>query len=183
MSEDLEESNELAMELATESSGDKNKEPWVNHAAFSSMIVAMIMTVGALLSGISANESMIERQNEIVTQTKFSLAIIQRDILQNRLEMKQAEGIKQVEDLDRQILEFEQMSEEYLQETAEDLVESAATLRVHELLALGVTIMSISVTMTGMAIVLRARLIWYASIGFAALGFGFVIHGIYSFFI
>lgn len=183
MSEDLEESNELAMELATEATGDTKKEPWVNHAAFSSMIIAMIMTVGALLSGISANESMIDRQEEIVTQTKFNLTTIQKDILLNRLEIKQAEGIEDVEDIKKQILASEHMSEEHMEETTKELVESEAALYVHEVLALGVSIMSVSVTMTGMAIVLRKRLIWYTSIGFAVLGFGFVARGIYSFFI
>ncbi|MDB4729956.1 DUF4337 family protein [bacterium] len=182
MSEDLEESNELALELAAESARDEHKEPWVNHAAFSSMIIAMIMTVGALLSGISVNEAMIERQNEIVTQSKFNLTVLKNEILQNRLQIQEAEGVHTLEPLEEQIESLEELAVEYSIETVNELHQSEATLHVHEMLAVGVTIMSIGVTMTGMSIVLRKKAIWYTSLIFAGLGMTFVFRGFYSYF-
>lgn len=51
----------------------------------------------------------------------------------------------------------------------------------HGIFAVGVTLLSIAITLSGMAIIADRKIVWHVGIFFGAIGCGFVAWGIYRF--
>ena len=183
MSDDLGESDELALELAAEAVGDHQKEPWFDHAAFSSMVLAMVMTVGALYAGIAANQAIADRQRELLDESEAHLSILVEEMTKNRLLLQASSGEEGSEELIAAVEKYEEDAEKDQQAAEEDLSQSEAVYEAHEILAFGVTLMSIGVTMTGMSIVIRKKHIWMMALVFASIGLVLILFGLITYFL
>ena len=59
-----------------------------------------------------------------------------------------------------------------------DEEESIAALEEHELFAVGTTMLAMAITLTGMAVIIRRRSLWYCGIGISVFGGAVIIYGI-----
>jgi hypothetical protein len=105
-------------------------------------------------------------------------ARLEVDILTANARLMQALGFEideeQVALIERdreEIIEFATEVEEYE-------VEVAVVMRAHERLAVGVTLLSVAITLGGMALVTRRKFVWYGGLFLSVIGAGYVITGL-----
>ena len=73
MVSELQESAEAANDLILEEiQEERANSKWTSHLAFSTMVMAMVAAVGALLAGITANQAMIQSTSELLVASKLS---------------------------------------------------------------------------------------------------------------
>ena len=114
---------------------------------------------------------------EVVNRDRDQLEIL---ILKSKDEVLRALG-KNVDD-EKQIAEIAHEVKELTEEIAEAEIKVKETMHAHELFAIGVTLLSIAITMSGMAVVSRHPKIWHVGLFVATAGGGFVASGVLEMF-
>lgn len=183
MAHDLTESAEIAADVIAERRLEQEQEKesekkFVGIVAMSTMVMALFSAIGALFAGISANDAMLVRTAEILTETRLETDRLEIDILAGNALMLEALGLEVDEEMLAQIeIDREEMAEFAAEvEFAEDEVE--LVMVAHERLAVGVTLLSIAITLAGMALVTRRRPIWYLGLGLSVVGAAYVVVGL-----
>lgn len=181
MSEDIEDIAEISVELANEQAEGHSGPGWINQAALTSMVLAMLLALIALLSGKTANETMVETMRGISDQLAYNLSSLEKETLLNRVNGGLDSSSFSVELAEERIAELESEAQEWANRAREDTEEGWAALHVHETLAIGATILSVSVSLTGMAIAVRRRGLWRAALGFAGVALVIIVAGVYEY--
>ena len=183
MAHDLTESAEIAADVIAERRLEQEQEKesekkFVGIVAMSTMVMALFSAIGALFAGISANDAMLVRTAEILTETRLETDRLEIDILAGNALMLEALGLEVEEEMLARIAEDREEMEEFAAEVefAEDEVE--LVMVAHERLAVGVTLLSIAITLGGMALVTRRRPIWYLGLGLSVVGAAYVVVGL-----
>ena len=180
MSHELTESAEIATDVIAERHQEEDgaDRKLIAIVAMSTMVMALFSAIGALFTGISANDAMLVRTAEILTETRLESARLEVDILTANARLMQALGFEideeQVALIERdreEIIEFATEVEEYE-------VEVEVVMRAHERLAVGVTLLSVAITLGGMALVTRRKFVWYGGLFLSVIGAGYVITGL-----
>ncbi len=176
MPEEFEEAAEVALEAAEE--GARGSEPaWVQWASVSTMLMALVSAIGGLQAGKAANEAIIERQEEIVERIEVNRAQLEREMLLTRAAVAESLGKPLEPPLRRRIEADAAAIGQHRAEATADRTESTATLDNHELLAVGTTVLSIAITLTAMAVIVRRKAGWYGGLAIAAAGAAIVAYG------
>ena len=181
MPESFEEVAEVALEAVREE-GRYADPAWIRMASLSTMVMALFSSVGGLLAGLAGNEAIIDRQKQLVDQVELNRLEIEHEVLATRVGV--LESISQQPDaalLSRVEASIETLRE-LREEAAEFGAESEALFQIHELLAIGTTFLSIAITMTAMAVIVRQRRLWYFGMVLAAVGAVIVTRGVAAFF-
>ena len=182
MSHDLTESAEIAADVIVEKhqEEDGGDKKLISIVAVSTMIMALFSAVGALFAGISANDAMLVRTAEILTKTQLESDRLEVDILTANARLMQALGFEINEE---QVALVERDREEMIEFATEvELYEAEVevVMRAHERLAVGVTLLSIAITLGGMALVTRLKPVWYLGLVLSVAGAGYVILGLHA---
>jgi hypothetical protein len=168
------EASELTSELMIESvKQDKTEETqlrWHKRVALSTLLMAILIAIGALLSGISANEALLTRTEEVIAYSRLDkdqIAIevlkTKHDILTSLGEIPQSSEIEQIKAYQS---ELEELTNQTQQE--EGLVLTATFS--HLIFASAITLLSAAITMSGMAIIVDQRYLWFIGIAVAVIG-------------
>lgn len=180
MSHDLTESAEIAADVIAERHQEEAgaDRKLIAIVAMSTMVMALFSAIGALFAGISANDAMLVRTAEILTETRLESDRLEVDILTANARLMQALGFEVDEE---QVALIERDREEMIEFATEvelDEAEVEVVMRAHERLAVGVTLLSIAITLGGMALVTRRRPVWYLGLALSVAGAGYVITGL-----
>ena len=160
----------------------QHQASWIKWAALSSMLMALFAAIGALFATITSNESVLERTEEILEasylendRVRVEILLAKHEILTALAVTPQAADSEQIRHLGDEIARLEQAV------TAEEAKVQYSSF-THEIFAIGITLLSVAITLTGMAIVANRKFPWLTGLGFGTLGCRFVIYGLYSFF-
>jgi chromosome segregation ATPase len=172
--DELEESAEASLDIMEETAKEMaHLEPWVAWTAVSTLIMALMSAIGALLAGITANEALLRRTSETIEIVNRNRNQIEIDILASKHDILTALGKTADEDEARIVADAKRIRET-TPELKLDELEIKETMHHHELFAIGVTLLSIGITLSGMAIVSRRPPIWYVGLVSGLIGAGFV---------
>ena len=154
--------------------------PWIKRVGLSTMIMASLVAIGALMAGITANELIIKRTEEILEAHQLSTDQLQIEVLKSKHAVLSSMGQTPESDEVDQILLFEKSREAELvkEELREDEAEVRSTLEAHEIFAISVTLLSIALTLSGVAILYRKKGIWFFGLGIGAIGTAFMVLGL-----
>ena len=156
---------------AVELDEDVERHPrWHKHVAVTTLVMALLTALGAMLASMSANQSLIERTQEIIEVNALEGDRVNIEILKSKHEILAAVGKvpDQVEvntiakfDGEMQTLELQSASEE------EDVL---GVVAIHHIFAVGVTFLSLGTALCGMSVIVNRKALWYWSLLFGALG-------------
>ena len=176
---DIGESVELVDELAMESTKGGVHPGWHKRAALSTLLMAVLATIGALLSGSTSAEAIMDRTQEIIEisilegeEVEVAVLRAKHEILANLGEIPDPAELEEINAYEAQINELEK--EAAVQEERIQFLSFPSLI-----FGVSVAILSIGITLVGMAVVIDMKILWYAGIVLGIVGaFGIGI-GIY----
>lgn len=181
------ESTELAEELFLESTKEDaggHKAPrWHKRVALTSLVLALMAALGGLLAGMTAHESLLERTKEIIDFSRAETDRISAEVLQAKHEilinLGQEPDPVEVAELEA----FEEDAQERELEATLEEAETQLTGYTHLVLAIAVTILSVGITLGGMAVVVEERSLWIAGLVIGLVGAVGLGLGVYMMFV
>jgi hypothetical protein len=183
MASELEDPAETARELISGewvSNSKEERSDWTSRVALSTMVIALFSAVGALLAGITANESLLKRTEEILEVSKLESDRLDIEFLKSKHEILTALGetpdIGEVERIRR----YEEETGELKTSVDDDEPRIRTAMYEHELFATAVTLFSMAITLSGMSLIAKRRFLWMVSLTFAVVGSGFLGFGLYQ---
>jgi len=179
-----EETTEIVSELVMGSAqADKPGESvlrWHRHVAISTLFMALITAVSALLAGITAHETLLDRTQELIDISIAQTEQVSVEMLKAKVEIMSALGEKPDPADLALILEYDEESNEMEGEAAQEETRTQAITASHLSLAVSAAILSIGITLSGMAIIVDQKFLWHLGLLFGFIGSIGVAYGIIS---
>ncbi|HEY4327744.1 MAG TPA: DUF4337 domain-containing protein [Mucilaginibacter sp.] len=170
-----EQSNEHAHHILHE--GKENKERWVLYVALSTAVIAVLAAITGLLAGDHADEAMIAQIKSSDQWAFYQAKAIKSETIaaSNKLLIamgktpaaQDAEKIKSNKNDQAKIME---QAKDFQKESDEHVVK-------HRILARGVTLFQVAISIGAISIITKRRSLWYGSMGFAIIGIFFLLQG------
>jgi len=131
---------------------------------------------------MTANESVLERTEEILEASYLENDRVRVELLQAKHEILAALStqpkVEDQETLRRLEADIARLDKAVV---AEELKVQYSAF-THEVFAIGITLLSVAITLSGMAIVSATRFPWLIGLGIGAVGCAFAIYGLIEFF-
>lgn len=179
------ESAEIAAEVAIESVGEGSTGggslSWHRSAAFTTLLLAVLAAISALLAGMTAGETLIDRTEEILDLSEALSDQVRIDVLEAKHQLLAAAGvgippedIAEIEAIEAAEKEFKEA-----QEAARD--KAFAAENTHLVFGIAATIFAVSIAVTGMAVIVNQR--WLVAAGGLGglIGLGILGIGLFEF--
>jgi hypothetical protein len=177
--ENIEEFAEVALEAAEDESREHgHRVPWLEWATLSTMLMALFSVIGGLLAGKTGNEAIIDRQMQLQELVQLNRMDLEAEVMLTRLAVINSSNLSADPALLQRIATRTKAIEGYTHTADEDEDESATTLAQHELFAIATTILSVAITLTGMAVIVRRRSLWFGGIGISIGGAAVLVYGV-----
>jgi hypothetical protein len=162
--------SELVQEEMKEGEGGHRSPRWHTWVAMSTMAMALVTALGALLAGITAHETLMERTQEAIDISIAENDQVSIEVLLAKVEILESLGYPiNPADLAR-IDSYEEEFRERKAAAVEDEAAVSALNFPHLILAISVTLLSIGITMSGMAVIVDKRYLWLSGVVFGVLG-------------
>jgi len=162
--------SELVQEETKEGEGGHGAPRWHTWVAMSTMAMALITALGALLAGITAHEALMERTQEAIDISIAENDQVSIEVLAAKVEILESLGYPvSPADLAR-IESYEEESLERKEAATEDEGAVNKLTFPHLTLAVSVTLLSVGITMSGMAVIVDKRYLWLSGLAFGVLG-------------
>jgi hypothetical protein len=181
---ELGDSTEVADELileTTKEGGDERESPgWHRLVALSTLILALLTAVGALLAGITAHEAVLERTEQAIEMSVLEGDRVTVEVLKAKHEILSSLGEARDPDEIAVVEAYEEQIAELFEETAreEGVVQEAGS--AHLILAIAVTVLSVGITLCGMSVVIDQKWLWMAGLAIGLAGAVGLVIGILS---
>jgi hypothetical protein len=177
-----EEAAEVAIEAIEERAGGHHQPvaKWVEWASLSTMVMALASAVGGLMAGKTANEAIIDRQKQIADSLIVNRLDLQSEILATRRTIIEATGGTPDPDLLQRIEAATLRLGTESKQAYEAVEESVHALGAHELFAIATTLLSVAITLTGMAVIVKREKIWYLGLCISVCGTAVLFWGLAS---
>lgn len=153
-------------------------ESWVSWVALSTAILAALAAITALLSGMHANEAMMEKVEASDQWAFFQAKSIKSGQLNTKNDILKALE-KTPSEKDVKKLEVYEQEMEKIKEKAEHAGhESKANFELHETYARGVTLFQIAITIAAISVLTKKKQFWLYGLVFGCVGTGYLIWGL-----
>lgn len=168
--ESIELATELALETVQEDGPEGGRPPWYLYVALSTLLMALLTAVGALLAGMTADEALLTRTEEIMAISILEGDRIQVDILSAKHEILISLGKTPDETEVERVREFEEAVEGLVADVEREEKRIISTNSTNFVLAVAVTLLSVGITVSGMAVIVEKKLLWIAGLAFGIAG-------------
>lgn len=157
------------------------KLPWENWVAFSSSVLAVLSALGALYATFSIDEATLVISNEAVYVAYREGAAANFAVTKAKVEILAALG-KPVNNEDlKQIKKYKQQFTELNQKVKDADNEGMHKFKVHDRLAISVTLFQVAILLGGLSVIVRRRSIWIFGMTFAFAAFALLSWGLITF--
>lgn len=151
--------SEISAELALEDISH-SVPPWFQGVAFTILVLSVVTAVAALLAGMTAHETLLDRTEEIIDVSIAETDQLIAELLRTKHDIQRAldqpVSAAEIEQIER--FEAEQEQAEIEAESAEAAALDSASN--HLLLAIAATIAAVAIAVTGLAPIVRQRWLW-----------------------
>lgn len=160
--------SEMSAEVALEDMSDR-VPTWFRGVAFTILVLSVVTAVAALLAGMTAHETLLDRTEEIIDVSIAQTDQLTVELLRTKHELQTALDLPvsaaEVESIARIEAEAEQFDADA------DATEAAALNAAshHLLFAIAATVAAIAIAVTGLAPIVRQRWLWSIGILIGAL--------------
>ena len=169
--------DELVMESMKESAAGQSPR-WHKQVALSSLVLALLAALAGLLAGLTASQELHVRTQEIMEVTRLENERVNIQVLRAKHDL--LEGLGRAADPDElaQIQTFEEEIKALGAELATEERQDQETGNTHLILAIAVMLLSVGITLGGMAVVVEEKPLWYAGLAVGAAGILGLVLGI-----
>jgi type IV secretory pathway VirB2 component (pilin) len=151
--------SEIAAELALEDITER-VPTWFRGVAFTVLVLSVVTAVAALLAGMTAHETLLDRTEEIIDVSIAETDQLTVELLRTKHDIQRAldqpVNAAEIEQIER--VEAEQKQAETEADSAEAATLDSASN--HLLLATAATIAAVAIAVTGLAPIVRQRWLW-----------------------
>lgn len=180
---DFGEATELVNELVLEADQTDRKEQehlrWHRQVALTTLLMALVTAVGALLAGITAHEALMDRTREIIDISITENDRVNVEILKAKVEIVTALG-ESPDPADLALIQAYKAESEAM--AAEAAIEETRIQKIaapHLVLAVAVTLLSVGIALSGMSIIIDQKNLWFAGLVLGIMGSIGVGYGIF----
>lgn len=167
-----EQSNEHAHHILSE-----GKEKWVLFVALSTAVIAVLAAITGLLAGDHADEAMLAQIKSSDKWAFYQAKSIKTEQINSANKILVALG-KAPAAADSAKIKANKADQAKIMEEAKSLQTESEDHGVkHKILARGVTLFQIAIAIGAISIITKRKVLWLASMGFAALGVFFLLQG------
>lgn len=172
--------DEMAQEVANTEGPSRNQPPdWHNQVALSTLILAILAAIGALLAGMTAHEAVLDRTREAIDSSVLEGERVTVEVLKAKHEILLSLGDTPDAAELAKIQAYQKRVPELRDGVAGEEEATVATGYPHLVLAIAATVISIGIAVTGMSVVVERKWLWLAGlavslVGVIALGIGIV---------
>lgn len=178
-----EENNILETEENIEKLGEHADQGWSKYLALTTAFIAVIAAIASLQSGKFANESLVEKNNAVLYQSKasdqynfYQAKGIKRHIAENFYSQTKDQKLKaQADRYSSEQADIKKEADEFMQKVDHANSMSDKLMERHHKAALSVTFFQIAIALSAMSALLRRKSFWYLSILLTIGGLGFFI--------
>ncbi len=143
---------------------------WHRHVALTTLILALLTAIGALLAGMSANQSLIDRTNEIIYVNSLERDRISIEILKSKHEILISLGDTPDQEEIKAIAVFEEEMQELKPESEDEETLVLTAAKSHQIFAIAVSLLSLGAALCGMSIIINQKYLWVVGLVFGAIG-------------
>lgn len=162
--------DELVMETVKGEEGTHRAPKWYRQVALTSLVLALLTALGGLLAGMTAHEALLERTKEIIDVSRLEGDRISVEVLQSKHEILTSLE-QQVDPGEVALIQaYEEEARELSREAMREEGQTQAIGSAHLVLAVAVTVLSVGITLSGMAVVVEERGLWIAGMVIGAVG-------------
>lgn len=178
------ESTELIDELFMESvkaDRAKHKSPgWHRQVALSSLVLALLTALGDLLAGVTGKEVLLERTQEIIELSRLEGDRVSVEVLKAKHEILVGLGQARNPGEIALVRAYEEQERELSRDARREEFQVQVVDHANNVLAIAVTVLSVGITLSGMAVVVEEKRLWLAGLiigagGVLALALGIVM--------
>ena len=162
------ESADMAAELALEDISG-SVPGWYRGVAFTILLLSVVTALSALLAGMTAHETLLDRTEEIIDLSVAETDELTVQIFRTKHELQAALGEPVDADEVAEIERMESEAEEFEKEAAAAEASALGAASNHLLLAIAATIAAIAIAVTGLAPIVFQRWLWLVGIVIGAL--------------
>lgn len=170
--------HETIHEHVVEAHHDHPSAPrWFVHVALSTLLMALLSASGALMAAISAHESLLERSREILDFVALETDRVEIEVLRSKHDILRQLGEAPAEPEVARVKAYQEDAARLDEEMAVEESHVQVTAHAHLVFAVAVTLLSIGITMGGMAVIARQRFLWLIGLGFGFAGTVSLVRG------
>ena len=143
---------------------------WHKHVALTTLVLALLTALGAMLAGMSAHQAMIDRTQEIIEVSSLQGDRVYVETLKTKHEILTilGETPDKAEIATIAAIEEEMLGLEIKTVSDESLVK--ATTKDHNIFAIAVALLSLGTALCGMSIIVNQKYLWGVGILFGTIG-------------
>ncbi len=169
--------SEVAADLALEDISE-HVPRWYRGVAFTILVLSVVTAIAALLAGMTAHETLLERTEEIIDVSSLQTDRLTIELLRTKHELQTALGQAVSDDEVEQIERIEAEAKQY--EAEADVAEASAlsSASEHLLFAIAATIAAVAIAVTGLAPIVHQRWLWTAGVVIGVLGTAVLVAGV-----
>jgi len=167
-----EQSNEHAHHILAE-----GKEKWVLYVALTTAVIAVLAAITGLLAGDHSDEAMLAQMKSSDQWAFYQAKGINSDVLAGSNKLLISLGkTPAAEDVEK--IKTNKKEQAKIMADAKDFQkESNVHVALHKILARGVTLFQVAIAIGAISIITKRKLLWFVSMGFAAIGVFFLLQG------
>jgi Domain of unknown function (DUF4337) len=170
---------------------EEKKASWITLLSLSTAIIAVLAAVAALESGSMANDSIVEKNDSILNQSKandqwayFQAKGIKSVIYSSQAEVAATTNPEAAAKLNAEAkhekddqAESMKKAQEFEKGVEDSDKESEHSLHIHHLFAKAVTIFQVAIALAAIAALTRKKMMWYVSLATGLVGVWFFVQG------
>jgi hypothetical protein len=174
----IEKIQEQINELAEENSAEHHAQKWISQVALSSALIAVFAAVAALLAGHHSNEALIDQIQASDQWGYYQAKGVKANLLSTKIDLGAFQGRAATPEETKKLEQYKTDQEKIAEAAKEKEEGSHQHLKVHSSFATSVTFFQVAIAISAIAILVRRRKFWFASLGFAGVGFCFFLLGL-----
>jgi Domain of unknown function (DUF4337) len=170
---ELETTSEHAHEIIhkhSASHGNDSSPGWFTRVALSTLVMALLSALAALLAAISAHESRLERTQEILDFVALDTERVEIEVLRSKHDLLRQLGEEPAATEVSRLRNYEEQIRELTKATAADEGVVRTSTHAHVIFAIAVTLLSVGITLGGMSMIARKRFLWIIGLVFGMGG-------------
>jgi hypothetical protein len=155
-----------------------SQEGWITWVALSTALLAALAAVAALLSGMNANEALINRVTSSDTWSQFQANSIKLSNLEANADAIKLRNEKVPAWFAEKMKKYDSEKDKLSKKAKAEEESFHQRLERHEVLAHGVTMFQIAIAIAAIAALTKRRWFWYLGLVFGLVGTVFLVYAI-----
>lgn len=175
---DYGETAEIAADLDLENVSEPVPS-WYRGVALTILVLSIVTAVAALLAGLAAHETLLDRTEEIIGVANAGDDELTAELLRTKHDLQTALGQEVSEEEIERIAQIEAQAAESTAAAETEAASAVSAVADHLVFSIAATIAAIAIAVAGLAPIVHQRWLWGVGIAIGVVAFGFLAAGVF----